>query len=329
VGDWLIVSSCNGLIRALDKQTGQVRWSYDIHQDGDQTEFHGDPLITEKLIVITTDGNMGHVYAFDRLSGAVRWKYPVQWRGLASDVVRSGENIYALTLGDELLCLDLDTGQVRWTFQSSAPRKSFFWASSPTLGGSHVFFGGLDGFVYALDARTGKLAWKSDLGARVTTSVVSQGNDLYVGTANHHLYRIDAVSGKILADLPVEAEPRWRLILTRDSLLAFLGPQILASFDLSLKGARWAAKASHNWTSARPYVWHELVLAGDSNELIAFRVADGASLWNRQIPGTIRGIAVSDDVLYVGTLRGPLLAFGPIHAKLGCNPLGRLTRWSQ
>jgi len=308
VGELLIVSSCNGLIRALDKQTGQVRWSYDIHKEGDQTEFHGDPLITEKSVVITTDGKMGHVYAFDRLSGAVRWKYAVQWRGLASDVIRSGENIYALTLEDDLLCLDLDTGQVKWTFQSNAPPKSLFWASSSTLVGDRVFFGGLDGFVYALDARTAKLVWKSGLGARVTTSVVSQGSDLYVGTASHHLYRVDAVSGGILADLPVEAEPRWRLIVTRDSLLAFLGPQILASFDLSLKGAHWSTKASHNWTSARPYVWHETVLSGDSKELIAFRAADGARLWSQQIPGTIRGIGVSDDVLYMGTLKGSVLA---------------------
>ena len=77
MGDLLIVSSCNGLIRALDKKTGQVRWSYDIHKDGDQTEFHGDPLVTEKLIIIGTDGKMGHLYAFEWLTGAVRWKYRV------------------------------------------------------------------------------------------------------------------------------------------------------------------------------------------------------------------------------------------------------------
>ena len=73
VGDSLIVSSCNGLIRALDKETGEERWSYDIRKDGDQKEFHSDPLVTEKLIITTTDGNMGHVYAFDKRSGAVRW----------------------------------------------------------------------------------------------------------------------------------------------------------------------------------------------------------------------------------------------------------------
>jgi outer membrane protein assembly factor BamB len=111
-----------------------------------------------------------------------------------------------------------------------------------------------------------------------------------------------------LADLAVDAEPGWRLIVTSDSLLAFLGPQILASFDLSLKGARWSAKASPNWTSARPYIWRDEVLAGDGAVLVAFRASDGTRAWSHQLPGIIRGIGVSDGVLYVGTLRGPVFA---------------------
>jgi outer membrane protein assembly factor BamB len=39
VGDLLVVGSCNGMIRALDKKTGQVKWEYDIGKDGDQRHF--------------------------------------------------------------------------------------------------------------------------------------------------------------------------------------------------------------------------------------------------------------------------------------------------
>ena len=308
MGDLLVVGSCNGMIRALDKKTGQVRWSYDIRRDGDQTEFHGDPLVTENLIIIGTDGKMGHLYAFERLTGAMRWKYRVDWRGLASDIVRSGDRIYAVTLGDELVCLDLESGAAMWTFRSSAPAKSLYWNSSPTVTGGLVYYGGLDGIAYAVHARSGKLVWKTDLGARVSTSVAAHGRDIYVGTANRHLYRLDADSGKVLADFAVDAEPRWRLIVASDSLLAFLGPQTLASFDLSLKGICWSAKASKNWTSARPYVWRDTVLAGDGHGLVAFRASDGTQAWSHQVPEVIRGIGVSDDVLYVGTLKGPVFA---------------------
>jgi outer membrane protein assembly factor BamB len=65
------------MIRALDKKNGQVKWEYDIRKDGEQSQFHGDPLVTDKLLVIGSDGKMGHVYAFDRVTGTVRWKYQV------------------------------------------------------------------------------------------------------------------------------------------------------------------------------------------------------------------------------------------------------------
>jgi membrane peptidoglycan carboxypeptidase len=53
------------MIRALDNKTGKVKWSYDIRNDGEQSQFHGDPLVTDELVIIGTDGNIGHVYAFD------------------------------------------------------------------------------------------------------------------------------------------------------------------------------------------------------------------------------------------------------------------------
>ena len=59
MGEVVLIGSCAGTFYALDKKTGEVRWSYDIKKDGDQTSFHGNPLITEDLIIIGTDGRSG------------------------------------------------------------------------------------------------------------------------------------------------------------------------------------------------------------------------------------------------------------------------------
>jgi outer membrane protein assembly factor BamB len=311
VGELLVVSSCNGLIRALDKTNGQVRWSYDIRKDGEQGQFHGDPLITDELVIIGTDGKIGHVYAFERATGAVRWKYKVNEGGVASDVLRLGSNVYAVTLGDELLCLDLQTGKPKWTFRSGYSSQDFHWTSTPAIAGDRAYFGGLDGVVYALDAQSGKLVWKRELAGRVSTSVTAHGRALYVGTAKRHLYRLDADSGEVLSDFATEAEPRWPIIVAGDSLIVFLGEEVLAGLDLSLKQMKWSSEASKEWTSARPYLWHGDVLAGNRRELVAFRSADGARQWSHQFPETVRGIGTSDEVLYVGTLKGPIFAYSP------------------
>jgi len=102
-----------------------------------------------------------------------------------------------------------------------------------------VFFGGLDGFAYALDAQTGELIWKRDLGGKVTTSAAIKGRDLYLGTAKRQLYRLNTGSGEILGETATQATPFGQLILASDSLFVFLGDELLASFDLDLKKPRW------------------------------------------------------------------------------------------
>lgn len=309
MGDLLVVGSCNGRIRALDKKTGKVKWEYDITKDGEQRQFHGDPLITDELVIIGTDGNIGHVYAFERSTGVVRWKYRVKERGVASDIVRLGDSVYAVTLGDELLSLDLKTGNTNWTFNGGYSGQDCLTCSSPAVAKDRVYFGGLDGFAYALNAQSGKLVWKRDLGAKVTTSAAIHGTDLYLGTAKRHLYRLNADSGEVLGDTETKVAPNGRLLLVDDSLLAFLGDDLFASFDLDLKKIRWSSEASKQWTSARPYLWHEVVLAGNRRELVAFRASDGTRQWSHEFPETIRGIGISPDVLYVGTLTGPIFAY--------------------
>ena len=62
----LLLIIFSGLAPAQEvKQAGKVRWSYDIRKDGNQTSFHGDALIADDLVVIVTDGGLGHVSVFE------------------------------------------------------------------------------------------------------------------------------------------------------------------------------------------------------------------------------------------------------------------------
>ena len=104
--------------------------------------------------------------------------------------------------------------------------------------------------------------------------------------------------------------PYGHLILAGDSVLVFLG-NVVASFNLDLKKLQWTAEASKDWTSARPYLWRDFVMAGNGHELVALRSTDGSRAWSFQFPETVRGIGTSADVLYVGTLKGPIFAYSP------------------
>jgi len=299
------------MIRALDRGTGQVRWDYDIRKDGEQSQFHGDSLIADGLVLIGTDGTVGHVYAFEAASGAVRWKYEVRESGVASDILRVGEDIYFVTLGDELVCLELATGKRKWGFHaSSSPVHPCVTCASPAISEGHVYFGASDGFVYAIDARSGQVQWKRGLGGSITTSVLASQHSIYLGTAARHLYRLDTESGAVLNDVATESTPSRRLVLAGNSVLIFVG-NTLIDFSADLKTTMWSAKSAEGWTSGRPYCWRDLVLVGDNRDLVALQASNGSRSWSVSFPGVVRGVGTSPQVLYVGTLKGPIFAYAP------------------
>jgi outer membrane protein assembly factor BamB len=321
----VFIGSCAGTFYAFDTETGQKRWSYDIHKDGDQTSFHGDSLITDDSIIVGTDGKgIGHVYAFERATGKVLWKYSIARGvpgnyGATTDVVRSGANAYVATIGDELICLDIKTGSLKWSFQSGFARDKFSWSRRPAVIDNRIFFGGIDGVLYTLEPSTGSVVWKKDFGSRISTHLTSSGRDLYLGTANGHFYRVNQKTGAVVTDFVLPVTPVGVPIIAGEALLVFLnskggdgGAEALACLDLSLTKIRWSQKDTAGWSLTRAYVWRGDVLAGnEAGEVLAFRLNDGTRQWAHQFKGTIRSIGGAGETLYVGTLNGTIYAYSP------------------
>lgn len=288
---------------------------YDTRADGPPLEFHGEPLITSDLVIIGSDlrqeGSVAFVYAFERESGRVRWKTPVQI-GVMTDILAAGDRIYAATLEDRLLCLDPESGKIVWAFQTKSTADFSRRTSSPATDDRRVYFAGGDGTLHALDARTGEIVWKRDLGARPTTSVRMFGRRLYVGTAAPRLVRIDPESGKIDAELALAETPYSALTASGELLLFFHGERGIAAVDASLRGLRWKQPFGAPLSSARPYVWMDTILVGDEQGgLSGLRMTDGAAQWSETFPGIVRGIGSSGKTLYLGTLQGDIYAWDP------------------
>ncbi|MEO8349270.1 MAG: PQQ-binding-like beta-propeller repeat protein [Acidobacteriota bacterium] len=253
-------------------------------------------------------GAVAYLYAFERETGAVRWKTAVG-AGVATDLVVFDQLLFAVTLGDELLALDSETGERVWSFRSGATNDDFWLNSSPAVLGERVFLGGLDGTLYALDARSGRLLWKRELGSRVTAGLVAVDGGIYAGTSDGRLHLIDPETGNVRAQIATESAPTGRFALAGRCLLALLGESALACYARTLERPLWVRRGPKPWTSSRPYVWNELMLGGnDGGDVFAFRLEDGEVAWSESFGGTIRGIGTSPDGLYVGTLKGEVHA---------------------
>jgi outer membrane protein assembly factor BamB len=285
VGDLIFIGACNGIFRALDRRTGQVRWASDVRPQGDTNKyfFHGDPLVTDKLIIVGTNGTTGGVYAFDRLTGSISWRYPAG-RGVASAVTGFGRNAYAVAVEGQLICLDIDSGRLRWSFPGNV------WGfEAPAVADGRVIAGGRDGNVYALDASTGKLLWKKALGASISTSVTMDGSRLYLGTSTGGIYRLRAEDGTVESTLQLDSGPRGRPLRAGEALFIFLSDRqenyhSVVCVDASLKQERWRQTAEHDWAASRLLVWRDTVVVGTpAGDVIAFRLRDGSQAWHQGV----------------------------------------------
>lgn len=88
-----------------------------------------------------------------------------------SDIILDGPRAYAVTLADELVCVDIFTGKENWKISSGVVNDDFIATANPALSGEKVFFGGIDGTVLSLDVKSGRVIWKQRLGFRISTSL--------------------------------------------------------------------------------------------------------------------------------------------------------------
>lgn len=319
----VFVGSCNGFFRALDELTGRLIWQYDTRPDGSDQEFHGAPLLTPELVIAGSDARQeagaGYVYAFERATGQLRWKRRVG-RGAGADVLRHGASVYSVTLQDELICLDLGSGEVRWTFASGFSNDQFRLPWSPVLHGDRLVFGSLNGTVYAVHAGTGQAVWKRELGLLSTHPAVAAGH-LYVGTRDRHLHWIDPETGAVQATIVLDQIPVMMPIVTGDAVVVLLGEEksccaTIAALDPELKGIRWRRSGPSLWDTYRPLLWDDQVIVGtDKGDVYCYRIANGEIQWSRSFGGHTRGLGRSHDLIFIGDLTGRVIAFSPPEAR--------------
>ena len=315
--DTVFVGSCAGIFYAFNKATGEVRWSYDIRQDGKQISFHGNPLVVDDMILIGTDHScapdgIGHVYAFDIKTGKVRWKYKTT--SAPTDIVRIGPNVYFGSFQDTWYALKLQTGELVWKFSTGESNDNCTFIRSPVADQTFLYLTGLDGFVYSLDAKSGRIVWKREIRSPASTALALKDGMLFVGANDNRIYRLHTETGNIVAELSVEALPLGRITLTSNGLIVLLENSsersgYVVSLTNDLKPI-WREKFSPEWASERPHVWANSVLVGNCRgEVTALSALDGKSQWKLNLKGCIRSIGNSENKLFIGVQEGTIYGY--------------------
>lgn len=263
------------------------------------------------VVIVGTDGPpTGWLYAFERATGRVRWKHPFI-RGISAQLLGRDGLVFAVGGGGDVVALDLANGSLTWHFGEEPPADQSWARHDPALAGDLLLVPWPDGAVIALDARSGKLRWRAELGSQVTTSLVAVEDGAWVGAVDGSLRKLDLHSGQALATVETIGRPYGDLQTAGGCLLALTTgvEHALSCHDLPSGAARWRFPVAAEVTTFRPLVRGDEVALGDeTGALVALSLVDGKERWRCAVRGVPRGLSASGKQLFVGMLSGTLWA---------------------
>jgi outer membrane protein assembly factor BamB len=148
------IGSWDRNLYALDAATGKEKWRYTTGNDTtiyNQIGLASSPAVSGGMVFV--GGRDGHFHAVDEQTGVLVWKHNNNggWT-IASPAVREGLVYFPTSDGTRFKALDAKTGTVRFDLRNKAV--SF---SSPALVGDVAFYGTSDGYLQAVNVRTGVL----------------------------------------------------------------------------------------------------------------------------------------------------------------------------
>ncbi|HJP98677.1 MAG TPA: outer membrane protein assembly factor BamB, partial [Rhodanobacteraceae bacterium] len=205
------------------------------------------------------------------------------------------------------------TGDGIWPFRHKKPGPDARYAGGPTVSGSLLVVGTLDGHVYGMDAATGKQLWSSEVDDEVISPPAIDGGTVYVRTNSGYVYAFDANTGerKWLND---QANVPLLSLRGNGPLLASHGVVMFGTDDGNIESVRsdtgaiqWKIPVTKGLGRTDIQKLNDaddtlqlddttLYATAYHGELVAIDAAQGQILWNRPFSSYV-GIGLSDNAL--------------------------------
>jgi len=197
-GGSLYMLDDNGVLRALAKTSGRVRWSQHVGQLAAASPAVGDGNVYAVVLRAPASAT-GRIAAYRASDGRELWSKALPSRAESSPLLRNGRVFFGSEDGT-VYALNAKTGATIWTYHASGAVKG-----GPALVNGTLYFGDYGGKVHAVQARTGHEVWSVGTnGARFgfgsgsfySTAAVAFGR-IYLGNTDGRVYSFAASNGTL------------------------------------------------------------------------------------------------------------------------------------
>lgn len=243
--DYIYIISHDGILKAVDMQTGDVEWDLDIGSNTNSSPIiHSNRLYvgcedglkaininTHKVIWDYSAGNVqstpffsddkiyfgsddGHIYALNT-DGKVEFNKKLDGKLKSSPIVIN-DTIYVGSTNSKFYSIDLDK-TINWRFTTGDEI-----LSSPSYVNNSIIMASTDGNIYSLNQSNGDLNWKVDLNNKIISSptIDEHDNNIFIGSDEGNLTCIDIRDGTIKWSHPTGDKVQTTPAI-KDNLVAF------------------------------------------------------------------------------------------------------------
>lgn len=196
----LFIGAQDGFVYAVDAASGHLRWRSSAGDPG--AKIWSSPVVFNGLVVVGAASTLsekpkipGEVIAFDAATGVRRWRTWSEpggapgggiWSSPAVDTTRGVAYVGIGDPDDGVQALDLRDGHVLWRWSAVLRDVADTDVGSGPLlypdqrGQLRIAVGGKDGWLYSLDAQSGRVLWRTRVGDHVFSSPAFARGTLYV-----------------------------------------------------------------------------------------------------------------------------------------------------
>ncbi len=312
-GEVIYAASAGGVVTALDRNSGDVRWKHDT--DADLISAVG----ADSHLVVVSDQN-GKVYALDAGSGEQRWQAQASSEVLAA-AATDGDVVVVQAVDSRVQAFDVATGKSRWSYSASQAVLSLRGNSAPVIRDGVVYMAFDTGKIAALDAKTGLLRWEQrfivpDGRSELERVIDVQGNPLV--TASDVM--VGCYQGAVISLARERGQPQWeekasvsRSMSTGDgSLFMVEAGDVVRALRVGSGREAWKSEVFGGRRLSAPAAVGEYVAVADKEGYIhLLKQSDGSYAGRYKVGGDgVRGDNLFSDgsTLYALTSNGKLYA---------------------
>jgi outer membrane protein assembly factor BamB len=258
----LFVATRDGVVRALDRDTGATLW---------KAEGPGRRVVSARAGSLVARGLDGSVASLTPANGTTRW---TAQSGIKGGLPALATEEMVVVAGEGLAAFDAATGSRLW----SAPGEGVATAA-PTLVGPCLAVGEADGSLRCRDPKTGASRWSfRTRSALLAPPIADERGRLYVGTTDRRVLSLDAAKGTRRWRWRVGADVQSPPAVSGEKVLVAALDAVLYAFHSGNGNLAWRTALPSRPLSAPLVGRGAVIVACLENEILGFDLVTGRRL---------------------------------------------------